>query len=98
MKAAPLGDAFAEADIGSPTRHIGGDGDHAGLARLGDDRRLLRMRKRIQHPGPHASRGEGLGQRLTGAHAAHADQHGPPASHLGQRTRRPRPATGRRRP
>ena len=39
----------AELDVGAAARHVGGDGDGAGLAGLGDDLRFLLVIARIQH-------------------------------------------------
>ena len=39
----------AQFDVGAAARHVGGDGDAAGDARLGDDRRFLLVVARVQH-------------------------------------------------
>ena len=45
----------AELDVGAAARHVGGDGDRAGHAGLGDDERLLLVEAGVQH-------GEDLGR------------------------------------
>ncbi len=42
-KAAGIGDAGAEFDVGSAAGHVGGYGDRTALARAGDDLRFLLM-------------------------------------------------------
>ena len=44
-----LGDIATQHNIGSPARHIGGDGDHLGPARLGNNVRFTRMLLGIQN-------------------------------------------------
>ena len=68
-----------EHDIGAAAGHVGRDGDAAGLARLGNHGRLLRILPGIEHDvGQAALRHDGA-QRLGVGHRAGPDQHGAPS-------------------
>ena len=49
VQAAQFGDAAGELDVGAAAGHVGGDGDLAALAGLGDDRRFLGRLRRVEH-------------------------------------------------
>jgi hypothetical protein len=48
-RAGRLFDVAAEHDVGAAAGHVGGDGDHAGAAGLGDDLGLARVLLGVEH-------------------------------------------------
>ncbi|MPL60832.1 hypothetical protein SDC9_06394 [bioreactor metagenome] len=67
-------DVAAKLDVGAAAGHVGGDGDGAEAAGIGDDLRLLRVLARVQHVVRNAVLLQHLGQHLGFLDRGGADQ------------------------
>ena len=68
-------DVAAEHDVGTATGHVGGDGDHAGSAGLGDDLRFLFVLLGVEHLVRQPGLDHQLGQQLGALDGGGAHQH-----------------------
>ena len=75
-KAADFRDALAELDVGAAACHVGGDGDGAGLAGLGNDFRFLLVEFRVEDGVRDLRALEHPGERLRGLDGGGAAEHG----------------------